>query len=334
MLRRELFKAVAFAGATVAAARKAFAQTKVEGGAGGPWPSWPFEEIRIPYRDRPGRIHWPNNGPLCLHVYLTAEWSANRPLADSQAIYKRDLSLESEQDQYTFTVGVWRAARLLDKHGIKGSIFPSSGMVDKYPDLFRELASKGHEIVGRSFDQGVPPPHLNAENERMDIQRASQLVEKVVGKKPVGWISPGAKCTDRTPDLLADAGYLWFGDLKGDDLPYGIKTKNGKKIVVIPHRTMTSNDFAIFPEVTSLKGFRSGNDAYEFVKDFFDSYYQLGREEYPTALTYGIHPMRSAIPDRIGVHDRFFDYVRKHQDVWVARYQDMAEHWMKNFMNG
>lgn len=206
MQRRELFQAFALAGTALAAARKSVAQARVEGGAKGPWPNWPFEEIRIPYRERAGKINWPNGCPLCLHVYVTAEWEANRPLADSQAKYTRDLSFESEQDQYTFTVGVWRATRLLDKHGIKATIFPSSGMVDRYPDLFRELSGKGHEIVARSFDQGVPPPRLTSENERLDIQRATQLVEKVVGKKPIGWISPGAKCTDRTPDLLADAG--------------------------------------------------------------------------------------------------------------------------------
>ena len=134
--------------------------------------------------------------------------------------------------------------------------------------------------------------------------------------------------------ILAEEGYIWHGDLKGDDLPYGIKTRSGKKIVVIPHRTMTSNDYAVFPETGSLKGFRSGEESFAFVKDFFDSYYKLGQEEYPGALTYGIHPMRSCIPDRIGVHERFFDHVRKFQDVWVARYVDIAEHWMKHYMNG
>jgi peptidoglycan/xylan/chitin deacetylase (PgdA/CDA1 family) len=219
------------------------------------------------------------------------------------------------------------------KGDIKASIFPSSGMLEAYGDLFRELQSKGHEIVARSFDQGVPPPHLSPDAERADIVRATRLVERVTGQRPVGWISPGAKCSDKTPEYLADAGYAWFGDLKGDDLPYGIRTANGKKIVVIPHRTMTSNDYAIFPEIGSLKGFRSGQDAFEFVRDLFDSYYALGQEEYPGALTYGIHPMRSCIPDRIKVHQRVFEHIRRFQDVWFARYADMADHWMKNYMD-
>ena len=333
MDRRDFFNALVVAGAVVSASRSGRSQARMEGGASGRWPNWPFEEIRIPYRERAGKIKWPNNGPLCVHVYVTAEWNTNRPLADPNAKYKRDLSLESEQDQYTFTVGVWRAVKLLDKFDIKASIFPSSGMLEAYGDLFRELQGKGHEIVARSYDQGVPPPDLTSELERQDVERATRLVEKVVGKRPLGWISPGAKCSDKTPDYLADAGYLWFGDLKGDDLPYGIKTKNGKKIVVIPHRTMTSNDFAIYPEIGSLKGFRSGQDAFEFIKDLFDSYYKLGQEEYPGALTYGIHPMRSCIPDRIGVHERVLEYMKKFQDVWFARYVDIAEHWMKNYMS-
>ena len=333
MDRRDFFNALVVAGAVATASRSGRSQARLEGGPSGRWPNWPFEEIHIPYRERAGKIKWPNNGPLCVHVYVTAEWSTNRPLADPNAKYKRDLSLESEQDQYTFTVGVWRAVKLLDKFDIKASIFPSSGMLEAYGDLFRELQGKGHEIVARSYDQGVPPPDLAPEMERQDIERATRLVEKVVGKRPLGWISPGAKCSDKTADFLADAGYLWFGDLKGDDLPYGIKTKNGKKIVVIPHRTMTSNDFAIYPEIGSLKGFRSGQDAFEFIKDLFDSYYKLGQEDYPGALTYGIHPMRSCIPDRIGVHERVLEYMKKFQDVWFARYVDIAEHWMKNYMN-
>lgn len=332
MRRRDFLKSFAVAGAFVASGRRSAGQAKLEGGASGAWPNWPFEEIRIPYRERPGKIRWPNDGPLCVHVYVTAEWSMNRPLQDQAAKYRRDLSLESEQDQYTFTVGIWRAIKLLDKFGIKASIFPNAGMVERYPDLFRELQGKGHEIVARSYDQGVPTTHLTAEEERKEIQRSTAIIEKVVGKRPVGWINPGAKCTDKTPEILADEGYIWHGDLKGDDLPYGIRTRNGKKIVVIPHRTMTSNDFAVFPEAGGLKGFRSGEQAFEFIKDFFDSYYKLGREEYPQALTYGIHPMRSCIPDRIGVHERAFDYMLKHKDVWFARYVDMAEHWMKHYM--
>lgn len=306
---------------------------KLEGGPSGPWPRWPFKEIRVPFRERAGTIRWPNDGPLCLHVYVTAEWNSNRPPNDPRAKFKRDLGLESEQDQYVFTVGIWRAVKLLDDAGIKATILPNAQMVERYPDLFRELHGKGHEIVARPYDQGVPARYFAPDGERKEIRKCTAIIEGVIGERPLGWLNPGARCTDKTPEILADTGFLWIGDLRGDDLPYGIKTKKGKKLVVIPHRTMTSNDYAIYPEMGSLKGFRSGQQAFEFVKDLFDSYYKLGQNEFPQALTYGIHPMRSCIPDRIGVHERFFDYVRKFRDVWMARYVDMAEHWMENYMD-
>ena len=306
---------------------------QVKGGHPDLWPNWPFEEIRIPYRKRAGKIKWPNNGPLCVHVYVAAEWSMNIPLNDPDAKYKRDLSLESEQSQYTFTVGIWRAFNLLNKLGIKASIFPSACMVERYPDLFRELHSKGHEIVARSYDQGKPTIHMTRNEEHKEIRRSTAIIQQVTGERPVGWISPAAKCTNKTPEFLADEGYLWHGDLKGDDLPYGIKFKGNKKIVVIPHRSATSNDFALFPETGTLKGFRSGKDAFEFIKDAFDAYYHLGKEEYPLEMSYGFHPMRSCIPDRIAVHERALDYMLKFQDVWFARYVDIAQHWMNNYMD-
>ena len=323
----------------VLATSQALAQARLEGrGMGNQWYDWPFQEIRVPYQDRFDKIKWPNNESLCVHVYVTAEWVTHRDLnwpltGDREPYYNRDLSTMSEQDQYTFTVGLWRALRLLDKFDIKASIFPNAGIVERYPDLFRELAGKGHEIVARNYDQGVSSPFFTPDEERQEIQRATSIIEKATGSRPVGWINPGAKCTESTPGILADEGYIWHGDLKGDDLPYGIKTRNGKKIVVVPHRTMTSNDFAIFPAGGGIKGLRSGKEAKEFVKDFFDSYYDLGKTEYPGSLTYGIHPMSSCIPDRIGVHDYFFDYILEHKDVWVARYVDMAEHWMENYMD-
>lgn len=327
MKRRDFFRAFAMAGTVMASAKSMRAQTKLEGGPSGKWPNWPFEEIRIPYRERAGKIRWPNNGPLCVHVYLTTEWSSNQPLNNPKAKYKRDLSTESEQDQYTFTVGVYRGIELLDKFGIKASIFPNAGMVERYPDLYRELHKKGHEIVARSYDQGVPTPDLSPIEEQQEIQRCTAVVEKVIGERPVGWINPGAKCTDKTPEILADAGYIWHGDLKGDDLPYGIKTKNGKKIVVIPHRTMTSNDNAVFRNQPSVL------EAFNFIKESFDAFYKTGREKFPISMTYGIHPMQSCTPDRIQVHERAFEYMLKFKDVWFARYVDMAEHWMKNYMN-
>lgn len=332
MNRRDLFRTFLVAGAAAVATRCSGQQAKVEAADAtvGLYPHWPFDEIRIPYRERAEKIKWPNNGPLCLTVHVSAEWAYNRQSNNLKAKYKRDLLAESENDLYTFTVGIWRAVELLDKFGIKANIFPNAGMVERYPDLFRELHSKGHEITTRAYDQSVPTTEFTPEEERQEIRRCTATLEKAIGQRPVGWINPGATCTDKTPEILADEGYIWTGDLRGDELPYGIRTSNGKKIVVIPHQALT--DFYIFPRSITGHLRSGGQEAFQYVKDIFDEMYKLGKKEYPKLLIYGIHPYQSCKPERISLNERALEYFLKSKDIWSARYVDIAEYWMKNYM--
>jgi allantoinase len=293
----------------------------------GTFPYWPFEEIRIPYRERAGKVKWPNNGPLCVYVYVTAEWRSPQWSIDPRARFKRELREESNSGQYEMAVGIWRAISLLDRFDLKVSIFAHTGMVDRYPDLFQELYSKGHEIITRTYN-GHPTTYLTPEEERTEIRRCTSVVEKVIGTRPRGFNNPGGKCTDQTPHILGEEGYLWMGGLKGDDLPYGIKTKSGKKIVAIGSRHSHTNDHAIFYS----RGAKSAKEAFEYFKDFFDAYYDLGKREFPGALNYGIHPYVSCVPERFGFLERAFDYMLKFRDVWFARYVDLAGYWMDQYL--
>src|SRR3990172_6756988 len=201
----ESFAAAGAAGAMMASSRSVAAQAKPEGRPSGPWPDWPFEESHIPYRERAGKVRWPNNGPLCVYMYVTGEWVWNRPYSNpDRSIQKRNLSIESDVDQYTFTVGIWRAIKLLDKFDLKISIFPSASMVEHYPDLFRELHSKGHEVICRSYDQGKGTQEFTPAGEQQEIQRCTAIVENVIGKRPLGWDNPGGYTTPTTPGILTD----------------------------------------------------------------------------------------------------------------------------------
>ena len=337
MQRREFIRAVSAGGTALAAANMASAQSwkgkpegsyiKVEDGHPGPWPHWPFEEVRIPYRQRFGKIKWPTGGPLAVYTYVTTEWGGHATLKDPKAKFKRDLRTESEEGQYEMNVGIWRAVRMLDKFGLKVSVFAHAGMIEPFPDLYRELYSKGHEIIMRPFT-GEPTTQMTPAEERAEIQRSTALIEKVIGKRPVGFDNPGGVCTSDTPHILADEGYLWMGGLKGDDLPYGIKTNSGKTLIVVGSRHTTTNDNAIFEG----RGLRGPTAAFEYMKDIFDAYYRLGMDEYPTAFNYGIHPHNGLIPERASYQEHFLDYMLKFKDVWFPRCQDMAEYWAKNYL--
>jgi len=337
--RRQFFQSVGVAGTALTLGGLSRAQSwkgdpngsyiKIEDGHTGPWPHWPFEEIRIPYRQRFGKVKWPNGGPLCMFINLSTEWTGHPTIRDPNAKFTRDLRAESAEGQYDMNVGVWRGVRLLDKFGVKVSVFAHTGMVEAFPDLYRELHTKGHEIVVRTFT-GEPTSDLTPAGERAEIQLCRDLIEKITGAKPTGFDNPGGAVTDQTPQILADLGFLWFGGLSGDDLPYGIKTQGGKTIVSVGHvNNITANDLTIF-EPTGLRG---PAEAFEYMKEIFDAYYRLGLEEYPGALNYSIHPHVSLSPDRYKFQERFLDYVLGFKDVWFARSVDVAEYWMKNYLN-
>ena len=336
--RRQFIKAASVGAGVLAAAPAAYGQkwggapdrpdfTPVNDGHTGQWPHWPFEEIRIPYRERFGKVKWPKNAALCFYMYVTGEWAGHERQFGGKAVYKRNLRWESETGQYEFNVGIWRAMRLLDKHGIKVSFAPHTGMVERFPDLWREAVSKGHEITARTFD-GEPTTQMSPAEERKEIQLVTKVIEKASGKRPIGFNNPGGVCTEETPHILAEEGYLYMSGLKGDDLPYGIKTRSGKTIVVVGSRHTTTNDNALFGE----RADRGPKEALQFMKDTFDAYYKLGHEEWPQAMNYGLHPHKGCMPERIGFQDAFLTYIRQFNDVWFARYDELAEYWMKNYI--
>ncbi len=259
-------------------------------------------------------------------MYFTGEW-ARAALPDPKSLYKRDLRTESEGGQYEFAVGIWRALKVLDKFGLKISVAPYAGTVEKFPDLYREIASKGHEIQARPY-AGISTTRMTPAEERAEIKHITAVIEKVTGQRPKGFDNPGGVCTDKTPEILADEGYLYMAGLKGDDLPYGIKTKSGKILLVIGSRHTTTNDNAIFEG----RGLRSPSMAFDYMKDIFDCYYKLSKEEYPGTLNYGIHPKNGMIPERVIYQERILEYMTSFKDVWFARYSDLAEYWMKNYI--
>src|SRR3981189_3245511 len=91
--------------------------------------------------------------------------------------------------------------------------------------------------MGHAYEQG--PMHL-IEDQRAMIERSGDVIERVPGAKPVGWLGPGLTQTYDTPELLAAAGIKYIGDWVYDDEPTEIATANGP-LVTLPY-TVELND--------------------------------------------------------------------------------------------
>jgi peptidoglycan/xylan/chitin deacetylase (PgdA/CDA1 family) len=127
--------------------------------------------------------------------------------------------------------------------------------------------------------------------------------------------------TERTPDLMAEAGLLYHADWFHDDEPFPLKTSAGR-MVSIPY-TLELNDAPVF------RGAREGEDFLRRVKDQFDVLYEEGAES-GKVLCIAVHPFLIGQPHRIRYLDEALSYVLSHDGVWSTTADDIAEYYIAN----
>ena len=77
------------------------------------------------------------------------------------------------------------------------------------------------------------------------------------------------------------------------------------------------------------QGFNSGDQFFTYMKDSFDLLYAEG-EHHPKMMSVGLHCRLAGRPGRAAALQRFLDYVREHDKVWLTTRRDIANHWRSN----
>jgi polysaccharide deacetylase family protein (PEP-CTERM system associated) len=100
---------------------------------------------------------------------------------------------------------------LLDELGVKATFFVLGMTAQRYPDLVREAAGRGHEVAchghahERVYDQ-------TREAFRADLERGLEAVETATGTRATGYRAPGFSITRDTPwayEVLAELGLAY-----------------------------------------------------------------------------------------------------------------------------
>ena len=71
----------------------------------------------------------------------------------------------------------------------------------------------------------------------------------------------------------------------------------------------------------------SGEQFFAHLRDAFDVLYREGQEGAPKMLSVGLHCRLVGRPARLASLERFLDHVQSHDDVWITRRIDIADHW-------
>ena len=187
---------------------------------------------------------------------------------------------------------------------------------ERIPDVVKAIAQAGHEIVAHAYAQDIIPAKLTPEEDRAQISRTTEMLEKAAGARPRGWISPRGTPGAQTAKFLLEAGYVWQGDVFDDDRPY-VQMFGNKTIVAIP-LTMEINDLP--------HAMRFGRSPQQFVELFDDFISHARTADEALLIDVTAHTHCYGRPSGAWAYEEIARKVNDMDDVWLTTRQEIASH--------
>lgn len=264
-------------------------------------------------------FEWPNGNRLAVIVTVLLEnWAEGKapPYGPMTTALKPGTYDRAgvTWSQYGGREGIWRLIRILDCHGIKGTICANVKSIEMHPEAMKQALASGHEIAAHSYTQDKIHAYMDRAEEEQNIRDCARIFKEQLGHPPAGWLSPVVASTDATAELLAQEGFLWHGDYNDADLPRIVSTPKGR-IVALPHTDFADNRV--------LR--QSPQDYFNAYKETFDYLY---RQEPGSLINLTLHCQFGARPLVASVFDKILGYFQQHPDVWFPRHDEMAN-WFK-----
>ena len=127
-------------------------------------------------------------------------------------------------------VGSKRILSLLASHNIPTTWFVPGFTIETYPEACEAVVKGGHEIGHHSWAH-IAPASQTLEEEEADMVRASESIERLTGKRAIGYRSPAWDLSDNTLNLLLKYGFEYDSSMMGGDyLPYPVRQGDHVKL--------------------------------------------------------------------------------------------------------
>jgi len=289
----------------------------------------------VGYGQKTLKVEWPNRAKLALQIVLNYEEGSENcilygdktseiflsEIIGAKPVKGRNVNMESLYE-YGSRRGFWRIHELFKEKKIPVTIFGVAMALERNKEICDEIKKSDYEIASHGW-RWIDYQNIPKATEKKHMKLAIKSIKKIFGKRPLGWYT--GRCSPNTRDLvIEEGGFLYDSDSYNDDLPYW-EIRGKKKQLIIPY-TLDNNDMRF---VTN-QGFNCGDQFYTYLKDSFDALYNEGKT-FPKMMSVGLHCRLIGRPGRIQSLRKFLDYVLKHEDVWICKRIDIANHWIKNY---
>ncbi|MBF7688240.1 allantoinase PuuE [Acinetobacter rathckeae] len=294
----------------------------------------------IGYHGENPQISWPNNARVAVQFVLNYEEGSENHVEHGDAgseqflsdiigaasFPDKHMSMDSMYE-YGSRAGFWRIHNEFKQRGLPMTIFGVGMALARNPYIVDAIKNSNYDIVSHG-QRWIHYQDMSIEQERQYMDQAISVIEALFGQAPIGWYT--GRDSPNTRKLLAEFPQIKYDcDYYGDDLPFwtSLPTENEqtRPHLVIPY-TLESNDM----KFCSPGGFNSGEQFYQYLKDAFDVLYAEGKTA-PKMMSIGMHCRILGRPGRFRALQRFLDYIQQHEQVWICRRNDIAEHWYSHY---
>ncbi len=212
--------------------------------------------------------------------------------------------------------GIYRLLDALARHNAKASVMTSAILAQRTPQAIKAVAAAGHEVLSHSYAMDVMPVLMTEADERSNIARCTQLLQELTGKPVKGWISPRGTPSPNTAPLLAEAGYVWYGDVFDDDLPY-VQHFGKHRIVALPLST----------DVNDMPYMKYGNPPRAMFETFREHLERiLEREQRASIIDVTVHAHIFGRPHGAWFFEKIVESAAAVPEAWLATRLEVANH--------
>ncbi len=230
------------------------------------------------------------------------------------------------QGEYSSRVGVPRILRVLEQHDIQASFYVPAVVAELHPEEMRTVVGAGHEIGLHGWIHEFNS-RLEEPDERDLMLRASDVLERITGVRPVGLRTPSWDFSAATLKICREMELLYDSSLMGDDEPYEL-LEDGEPtgIVELPVEWIRDDaPFMTMDRMGTVRPHTPPASVYDIFKREFDGAY---RESGLFLLT--MHPHVIGHRSRIMILEDLIEHINGHEGVWYTTHADLARYCLEN----
>jgi peptidoglycan/xylan/chitin deacetylase (PgdA/CDA1 family) len=242
-------------------------------------------------------------------------------------------------------VGMPRLVNLFKRLGVKTTWFIPGHSIETFPEQTAMVVEAGHEIGIHGYTH-ENPISMTQEQEEAVLDKCIDLVTKVSGRRPTGYVAPWWEFSTVTNELLLKRGIKYDHSLMHKDFePYYVRVGDSWTLIdyskkpqewMKPLRRGTETDLIEIPgswylddlppmmfikKAPNSHGFVNPRHLEEMWRDQFDWVY---REMDYAVFTLTIHPDVSGRPQVLLMLERLFSHIIRHPGVRFTTFDDIA----------